>query len=314
MSPVTSPQTRLGRRRRTAAAATFSLLAGALASTAGLGLTASPATAADTVSWSDPFDGSALGGRWDVVNPEPAALGVSGGALHLSGQPGDTWQTNNTAKNVVMLDVPAGDFTATAEVDVPVAKVYQGAGLIAWQDMDNYVRAGLTYVGSLSPSGIAVETDREAGATFSAVAFADRPASTGETLRLQRTGDTITTSYLDGGTGEWVTAATTTVPFDTTQVGLYALAAQDGTTTEAVFDSFEITHAQGADVLPTGSFTLQADGDAAHLVRDGDALALTADQPTSSMRLQAADLGEGAVGLTDRRRPGRRRRRSPDRR
>lgn len=298
MSPVTSPLPRLGRRRRTAAVASLALLAGALASAAGLGLSAAPATAADTVTWSDSFDGSALTGRWDVINPEPSALEVSGGALRLSGQPGDTWQTNNTAKNVVMLDVPAGDFTATARVSAPVAEVYQGAGLIAWQDMDNYVRAGLTYVGSLSPSGIAVETDREAAATFSAVAFADRPASTGETLRLQRAGDTITTSYLDEGTGEWVTAATTTVPFDTTQVGLYALAAQDGTTTEAAFESFEITHDQGADTVPTGSFTLQADAEASYLVRDGDALALTADQPTSSLRLQAAALGAGAVGLT----------------
>lgn len=247
------------------------------------------------MTWSDAFDGSALGGRWDVVNPEPAALSVSAGALHLSGQPGDTWQSNNTAKNVVMLDVPAGDFTATAKLSAPVTKVYQGAGLIAWQDMDNYVRAGLTYVGSLSPSGIAVETDRESGATFGAVAFADRPASTGETLRLQRTGDTITTSYLDGAS--WVVAATTTVSFDTTQVGLYALAAQDGTTTEAAFDSFEITHARGADVAPAGSFTLQADHASPYLVRDGDALALSADQPTSSMRLQATDLGGGALGL-----------------
>lgn len=298
MSPVTSPQPRLGRRRRTAAVASLSLLAGALASTAGLGLAAAPATAADTVTWSDAFDGSALGSRWDVVNPEPSALEVSGGALHLDGLPGDTWQTNNSARNVVMLDVPAGDFTATAELSASVAKVYQGAGLIAWQDMDNYVRAGLTYVGSLSPSGIAVETDREAGASFSAVAFADRPASTGETLRLQRTGDIITTSYLDEGTDAWVTAATTTVPFDTTQVGLYALAAQDGTTTEAAFASFEVTHDQGADTVPTGSFTLQADDDAPYLVRDGDALALTSEQPTSSMRLQATALGDGAVGLT----------------
>lgn len=298
MSPVTSPPPRPGRRRRTAAVASLALLAGALASAAGLGLTAAPATAADTVDWSDSFDGSALGGRWDVVNPDPSALEVSGGALRLSGQPGDTWQTNNTAKNVVMLDVPAGDFTATTEVSAAVAEVYQGAGLIAWQDMDNYVRAGLTYVGSLSPSGIAIETDREASATFSAVAFADRPASSGETLRLQRTGDTITTSYLDEDTDTWVTAATTTVPFATTQVGLYALAAQDGTPAEAAFDSFEITHAQGADTVPTGSFTLQGDADASYLVRDGDALALTAEQPTSSMRLRAADLGGGAVGLT----------------
>ncbi|MFC5729466.1 MULTISPECIES: alpha-L-arabinofuranosidase C-terminal domain-containing protein [Nocardioides] len=294
MSLVTSPDPRP--RRMLGAGAALALLTGLLATAAGLGIAVAPAASA-AVTWSDAFDGVDLGARWEVVNPEPSALEVSSGALRIAGQPGDTFQNVNSAKNVVVVDVPAGDFTATASVSVPVSKVYQGAGLIAWQDMDNYVRAGLTYVGSLSPSGVAVETDREVGAAFSAVAFADRPGSTGETLRLQRTGDTITTSYRDPGTNDWVTAATTTVPFDTTQVGLYALAAQDGTPTAAAFDSFEITHAQGADVVPSGSFTLQADRDAAYLVADGDRLALTADQPTSSLRLQATELGGGALGI-----------------
>ena len=295
VSSVTKSTSRSGRRLLAASGASLALLAGLLASAAGLGLPVAPAAAAEPVTWSDGFDGGALGDRWDVVNPDPSALAVSGGSLRLTGQPGDTWQTNNTARNVVMLDVPAGDFTATATFTAPVTKVYQGAGLIAWQDMDNYVRAGLTYVGTLSPSGVAIETDREVGAAFGAVGFADRPGSSGETLRLTRTGDTITTSYQEGGS--WVTAATTTVPFDTTQVGLYSLAAQDGTTTPAAFESFEVTHAQGADLVPAGSFTLQADGDAPYLVRDGERLALTADQPTSSLRLQATAAGEGAVTL-----------------
>lgn len=297
VSSVTSRRPRSGRRLSVASGATLALLAGLLAGAGGL-VAAPVAAEAAPSTWVDGFDGSELGGRWEVVNPDPASLDVSGGALRIDGQPGDTYQDVNTAKNIVMLDVPAGDFSATATFTAPVAEVYQGAGLIAWQDMDNYVRAGLTYVGSLSPSGIAIETDREVDAAFGAVGFADRPASAGETLRLERTGDTITTSYHDSATDSWVTAATTTVAFDTTQVGLYALAAQDGTPTEAAFDSFEITHAQGADVLPEGPFTLQADADAAYLVADGDALGLTADQPVSSVRLEAAGLGEGALALT----------------
>lgn len=265
---------------------------------AGLAVAAipAPASAADEpVTWTDTFDGTTLDPRWEVVNPAPSALAVSGGALRINGQPGDTWQTNNSAKNVVMLDVPAGDFTATAEVSAAVAKVYQGAGLIAWRDMDNYVRSGLTYVGSLAPSGVAVETDREQGGTFAALTYADRPASTAERLRLQRVGDTITTSYWSGTA--WVTAATTTVAFDTTQVGLYALAAQDGTTLPAAFDSFTVEHAEGADVVPERSFVLQAEGAAPYVVADGGTLRISAEQPTASLRLQATPLGDGAVAL-----------------
>ncbi|MFC7359116.1 alpha-L-arabinofuranosidase C-terminal domain-containing protein [Nocardioides astragali] len=282
-------------RRTSAALCAVAVLAAGLAATTGL---TSPASAAvDDVSWTDTFDGSSLDERWQVVNPDPGNLSVSDGELRIAGQPGDTWQTVNTAKNVVVLDVPSGDFTATAEVSAAVAKTFQGAGLIAWQDMDNYVRSGLTFVGTnLSPSGIAVETDVETNATFAAEGFADRPASTGERLRLQRMGDTITTSYWTGS--DWATAATTEVAFDTTQVGLYSLAAQDGTVLPAAFDSFTIEHAAGADVTPDGPFILQAKGDTPYLVVADGALRLTSEQPTASLRLRATDLGEGRLALS----------------
>ncbi|MDQ4051593.1 MAG: DUF1349 domain-containing protein [Actinomycetota bacterium] len=284
-------------RAATALAAVTGLLASGLASVVTLGA-AMPAAAAETVTWSDDFGGTELAARWEVVNEDPAHVAVADGALRINGQPGDTYQTVNTAKNIVMLDVPAGDFTATAEVSAAVAKVYQGAGLIAWKDMDNYVRSGLTFVGGLSPSGVAIENDAETGGSFAAVKFTDRPASSAETIRLQRMGDTITTSYLDDATGAWMPAGSATVSFETTQVGLYALAAQDGSALPAAFDSFTIEHAEGADVVPTGTFVVQATGESPYLVADGSALGLSADQPTSSLRLHAADLGGGAVAIS----------------
>ncbi|MDP3889744.1 Ig-like domain-containing protein, partial [Nocardioides sp.] len=174
--------------------ATTALLA---AGQAVVGTSTDPAHADDhTVTWTDDFEGAGLDPRWEVVSPEGNHVSVSDGALRIVGQPGDTYQAINTAKNLVMLDIPNGDFTATTTVAAEVAKVYQGAGLIAWQDMDNYVRSGLTYVGTLSPSGIAIENDVETGAVFTAASFTDRPGSAAETLRLRRVGDTITTSYL----------------------------------------------------------------------------------------------------------------------
>lgn len=280
-------------RRIPAAVTAVVVLAAGLATAAG---TAAPvAAAADVVTWTDGFDGTELDGRWTLVNPDPSKVSVSDGALRIVGQPGDTYQTVNSAKNIIMVDVPEGDFTATADVSAAVAKVYQGAGLMAWQDMDNYVRSALTFVGGLSPSGTAIETDVEAGASFSAVSFADRPASAAERIRLQRVGDTITSSYWTGA--DWVTAGSTTVAFDTTQVGLYALAAQDGTVLPAAFDNFTLEHTPGADVAPQGAFVLQGADEAPYLVVDGSALALTADQPTASLRLHATDLGDGAVAI-----------------
>ncbi|MGO1287414.1 MAG: hypothetical protein ACTMIC_02710, partial [Cellulosimicrobium funkei] len=140
-----TPRRRPARRRSVAVA----LVAG-MVGTAALA-TSLPAAAAEPDlpdgAWVDTFDGAALGPDWTVVNPVPEALSVGGGKLTLTSQPGDTYQDANSAKNVVLLDVPAGDFTVVTRLEAPVASVYQGAGLVAWQDMDNYVRSGLTFVG-----------------------------------------------------------------------------------------------------------------------------------------------------------------------
>jgi len=248
------------RRARAAALTAAALLTSGLSTlavTGVVGTAAAPAAAADGVTVTDSFDGASLDPRWQVVGEDPAALSVQGGALRITGRRGDTYQGANDARNLVMLDVPAGDFTATAEVDAAVASTYQGAGLIAWQDMDNYVRTGLTFVGTgLSPSGIAVETDVETGARFAALGFADRPGSRTETLRLQRVGSTLTSSYLDGTT--WRTAATTQVGFDTTQVGMYAFGSTSGAALAAAFDEITVVHAA---VPPASTATLSIDGD-----------------------------------------------------
>ncbi|QQQ73452.1 carbohydrate binding domain-containing protein [Saccharothrix sp. 6-C] len=237
----------------------------------------------------DSFDGAALGGDWAVVNPVSDALRVADGRLTLTSQTGDTYQTTNTAKNVVLLDVPDADFTAVTRVSGAVAKTYQGAGLIALQDMDNYVRSGLTFVGTLSPSGRAIENDVETRAAFTAAKFTDRPGSTGETLRMRRTGNTVTTSYWDGR--DWADAGTVTITFPITKIGLYALAATDGTTHEAAFDYFALSSAGGADQVPPGQFTFTTP----YLTTSGDGLALTDSRPANGLALTATAAG-GASG------------------
>ena len=257
------------------------------------------ADAADptTTGWRDDFDGSTLGADWDVTNEDAGNYAVADGKLAVTGQAGDTYQDINTAKNIFMVDIPAGDFTAVAKVSAPVAKVYQGAGLIAWKDIDNYVRSGLTFVGSLSPSGIAIENDVETGASFRAASFTDRPGATSATLQLKRVGNTITTSYWNDETDAWVTAGSVDVAFDTTQVGLYALGAQDGTALPASFDYFSVDAAQGDDIVPDTTFALKSTGDKPYLISDGTDLTLSDTPPTASLRLTAESAGDGAANL-----------------
>ncbi|MDT0165376.1 alpha-L-arabinofuranosidase C-terminal domain-containing protein [Actinotalea sp. AC32] len=286
-------------RRRAGAASTtvLTLLAASL-----VGAVPAAAEAPDGVvpegAWVDEFTGDGLDPRWTVVNEQPDAWSVdpAAGTLTLASQPGDTYQDSNTARNVMLLDVPAGDFTLVTSVEAPVAQDFQGAGVIAWQDMDSYVRAGLTHVSFADGGPVVLENGVETAGSYASTTTA-RPGSTGETLRLQRTGDTITTSYW--ADGAWQQAAEVTVTFPTTQVGLYALAAGAAPSHTAVFDFVALVAAEGDDVVPEGTFTLRGEADAPYLTADGGVLGLAAQRPTSSVRLSASpvDGADGALTL-----------------
>ena len=203
----------------------------------------------------DEFDGTTLGPDWTVLSPDDSRWSVSGGALHLDTLAGDTYQGVNTARNIFLVDIPAGDFEIATRVSAPVALDFQNAGLIAWQDWDNYVRVGLCHVGFAG--GPVVETDREVGAAFSA-SFAARPGSTAEAIKLARTGDEFVSSYWDGAA--WVEAARVTADLDVRQVGLFGLSAQNGTSIRADFDYFAVKASPGRPVTPVGPFTPRAPG------------------------------------------------------
>ena len=203
----------------------------------------------------DEFDGTTLGPDWTVLSPDDSRWSVSGGALRLDTLSGDTYQGDNTARNLFLVDIPAGDFEIATRLSAPVALDFQNAGLIAWQDWDNYVRVGLCNVSF--EGGPVIETDREVGAAFSA-SFAARPGSSAETIKLARTGDEFVSSYWDGTA--WVEAARVTAGLDVRQVGLFGLSAANGTSIRADFDYFSVKASPGQPVVPSGPFTLRAPG------------------------------------------------------
>ncbi|MFC5835654.1 alpha-L-arabinofuranosidase C-terminal domain-containing protein [Nonomuraea insulae] len=201
----------------------------------------------------DQFDGTTLGEDWAVLSPDDSRWSLSGSALHLDTLAGDTHQATNNARNLFLVDVPDGDFEVVARLSAPVTLDYQSAGLLAWQDWDNYVRAGLAHVGFAG--GPVIETATEVGAAFTSN-FAARPGSAAEIVKLARTGDEFVSSYWDGAA--WVQAARMTAALKIGQVGLFGLSAQNGTSVRADFDYFAIKAAEGAAVVPEGAFTLRA--------------------------------------------------------
>ncbi|MGW5265355.1 alpha-L-arabinofuranosidase C-terminal domain-containing protein [Microbispora sp. NPDC004025] len=269
-------------------------VSGVLFTTPAQAETADPVPAGAAV---DQFDAAALGPDWQVLNPDDTqwSLREQPGSLRLHSLKGDTYQTDNSAKNIFLMDVPAGDFEVVTKFSAPVALDYQSAGIFAWQDWDNYVRTGLAHVGS--SGGNVIETDTEVKAAFTA-AFASRPGSTGEILKLTRSGNEFTSAYWDGS--GWVQASKVTATLDVKQVGLFALSAQNGTPVTADFDYFAVKTAEGRTVVPSGPFTLRAAGATPYLsVAEDGRVAASGAQGMTSLALTAQDKGDGTVTLED---------------
>lgn len=85
------------------------------------------------------FNGSALGEDWNVVRPS-GNLTVSGGSVKIPLEGTDLYQTTNTARDLVLTDLPEGPFVATTKVSAPINRQYQSAGLLLYGDDDNYVK------------------------------------------------------------------------------------------------------------------------------------------------------------------------------
>lgn len=247
-------------------------------------------------AWVDEFDSDTLGERWGIDSEIASAWSLTehAGSLTIHSQNGDTYQGDNTADNLFLVDVPAGDFTAYTSVTGAVSTNFQGAGLIAMAGMDDYVRAGLTNV-SFAPGGpTVIENGVEEQAVYRST-FTARPGSTHEYLRVQRTADEIVTSYWTGF--EWAEAARATVGFDVTRIGLYALAAGGAPSHEAVFDYFALVEPEGADQVPDGAFTLTRDGDATHLAEVGSdgSIGFVAERPFAELAFTAEELDGDAT-------------------
>jgi len=85
------------------------------------------------------FDGSALGSDWDVVRPS-GNLEVSDGTVNIPLEATDLYQGTNTARDLVLTDLPDGPFVVTTKVSAPIDRSYQSAGLLIYGDDDNYIK------------------------------------------------------------------------------------------------------------------------------------------------------------------------------
>jgi PKD repeat protein/type 1 glutamine amidotransferase len=206
----------------------------------------------------DEFEGSQLDGKWQIVNPNPAALSVGGGNLTLTSAPGDVRNTTFTAQNTLLQAVPAGQWSATVKFDqTALASNGQAAGLVVYgrQDPNDFAKVAAQYKNtdlSGNPmNGIWVEralTTNGASNTNYGGAFPNTGKLSPPTkflwIRASFDGTNVTTEYsLDGETWAAVAPpvpATEYGPGGVTKVGLFVKHDAGGTAANVPFDSFTV--------------------------------------------------------------------------
>lgn len=204
-----------------AAAAAAMIALAALVSSTG------PARAAISPGWSDDFDSPALGSRWSWIREDPAHWSLTSrpGFLRLTALKGTIYTTaSNNTKNILIQDAPAGDFEVQTRVIFTPTQNIQSAGLIVYEDDDNYLALLHAFCGFVPAcAGNAIYFDHEEQGQPTGGNFAMPATVPGEAyLRLVRHG-TAYTGYFSSNGMDWTSLGTHEyLGSPPTRVGLFA--------------------------------------------------------------------------------------------
>ncbi len=168
-------------------------------------------------SWGDGFESQDLGPLWSWVREDPTHWSLTDrpGWMRIATQPGSLVGSANDEKNLLLMPAPPGDFYLTVRLEfTPTANFHQ-AGLIIYEDDDNYVRLSLGHVYG-DPY---VEMTCEVNASADVTGVLE--AATHLELQLQKRGNTYEGYYsLDGL--QWIPVGQYTASLGAVQAGLGA--------------------------------------------------------------------------------------------
>jgi regulation of enolase protein 1 (concanavalin A-like superfamily) len=192
--------------------------------------------ASDAPLFEDRFDGKLADG-WSWVREDKGDWNVKDGTLRIRATPGNLWEAENTARNLLLRAAPQGKKSFAAEVTVTHAPVTfaEQAGLLWYRDDDNYVKLMKEFYDGKTSVVLAAEQAGKAVYRESAC-----PAET-VTFRLTVAGDEVLGEYRAGGAREWTTVGK--LPFkpgDGARIGLNAHHAPSGTQRWAVVQEFRL--------------------------------------------------------------------------
>lgn len=164
----------------------------------------------DVLSASDEFNGATAGNQWQWVRENKAAYSLSKnpGSLTITSEKGDVSEKSNSAKNI-LLQSANNDWTIeTKFVCSRNPSQPENAGILVYENDDNFVKLMLRAVTKTTRQGSALQPGtldlliEENGIATSAATFNLRAGITGTnalTLKLEKSGSIYTAYYsLDG--------------------------------------------------------------------------------------------------------------------
>ncbi|RIX50796.1 DUF1349 domain-containing protein [Paenibacillus nanensis] len=189
----------------------------------------------------DGFDEEQLDPAWTVYKPNNSkwSLTRKPGFLSLETSGGDIYQELNSLPNIFLQDAPEGDFAITFKVTAPVRRNYQQAGLILWQNEDNFFRLGHVW-DTTGSTGKSLETAYEKNRVYrKASNMAPHPGYDTSYLQIRKVGNVASTYYWDGTA--WKAAADPmTIDLSDLKIGFYGMSTGDNVHIQADFDYFSV--------------------------------------------------------------------------
>ena len=187
----------------------------------------------------DPFKDRLCPG-WSWVREDKTAWRLADGTLQIRRLPGNLWEKENTAKNLLLRPPPEGDDGFTAEVTVSHVPTTFGdqAGLLWYRDDDNYVKLVKEWYDGRTWVVFAAERDGKAE-----YKEADCRAEW-VTFRLTVTGDQVSAAFRSVGGTDWKTIGSFPFPAKDARIGLTAHHGPADQELWASFTDFRITGAK----------------------------------------------------------------------
>ena len=221
---------------------------------------------------------------WHWVNEDPAtwSLDSNPGYMTISSRAGDIYGGSTDAKNILLQNAP-GDWTIETKLECSVRPhaAYQQGGIIAYQDMNNYIKLDWE---ATSSSNTIIQVCREVNGSASSNNVNGSVVDSSNTLwlRIVKSGNTYTAFYSTDGTNFAQVGSTYTLSFSNVQAGLISI---NGSGTNTDMDvKFDYFHNSANTFVP-----LPADKEAlTALISEAQALNELKYTPESWENLQTA--------------------------